>query len=139
MEVLIDSDVLLDYILVRDEFYADAVKIMDLLLAGRFNGFVSVLALTNMFYTLRKDFDTNERKNLLIGLNKTLTFCSVTAEMVINALKNTKFTDFEDCVQTECAKSINADIIITRNLKHYKHSPIRIYSPDEFIKLFSVT
>lgn len=38
---------------------------------------------------------------------------------VKKALLREDFVDFEDCLQDECAKEINADYIITRNVQDF--------------------
>ena len=42
--------------------------------------------------------------------------------------------DFEDAIQITAAQSINTmDCIITRDLKDFKFSEIKVYTPDEFL------
>jgi len=43
------------------------------------------------------------------------------------------FKDFEDAVQYAAAKQVNADFIITRNIKDFRKSDIPIASPDSFL------
>jgi len=42
------------------------------------------------------------------------------------------FMDFEDCLQYLCAKSVNADFIVTRNPKDFVNSTIPAILPDDF-------
>jgi len=42
-------------------------------------------------------------------------------ELIVNALANNDFADVEDCLQAECAEAVNADYIVTRNIKDYSH------------------
>ncbi len=39
---------------------------------------------------------------------------------LLSGLQNDGFTDFEDCLQMECAKSYGAEYIVTRNIDDYK-------------------
>jgi predicted nucleic acid-binding protein len=57
--------------------------------------------------------------------------------MLINALKETKFKDFEDCIQAECAKTVNADFIVTRNAKDFIYSETKAITPKEFLLNFN--
>ena len=43
------------------------------------------------------------------------------------------FSDPEDAMQVACAMKHQARYIITRNLQHYKKSPIPPLSPKEFV------
>jgi len=44
--------------------------------------------------------------------------------------------DFEDGVQYFCAKSINADLIISNNKKDFKMSDIDVLTPEEFCLIY---
>jgi hypothetical protein len=41
----------------------------------------------------------------------------------------------ENCLQTECAKSVNADYAITRNIKDFSVSSIPAIWPEDFLKI----
>lgn len=42
------------------------------------------------------------------------------AEKIISAVENEEFSDFEDCLQEECAVEAMADYIVTRNPDDYE-------------------
>ena len=44
------------------------------------------------------------------------------------------FSDFEDCLQDECAKQVFADYIITRNTDDFLTSEIPAISPADFLE-----
>ncbi len=46
------------------------------------------------------------------------------------------FSDFEDCLQMECARAFKADYIITRNLEDYKFSEVSCLTPNDFCEMF---
>ena len=48
-----------------------------------------------------------------------------------NALQREDFSDFEDCLQDECAKQIHADYIVTRNTSDFSTSDIPAIIPDD--------
>lgn len=54
---------------------------------------------------------------------------------IIQALKDDHFSDFEDCLQTQCALNIRADYIVTRNVKDFAASEIPAVTPEDFFKL----
>jgi len=47
-----------------------------------------------------------------------------------------KFSDFEDALQYNCAVQMDCNILITRNGKDFKESIIPVLTPDEY--LFSI-
>jgi predicted nucleic acid-binding protein len=49
------------------------------------------------------------------------------------ALNDLNFNDFEDGIQYYTALESQANLIITRNLKDFKHSNIPVMSPKEFL------
>ena len=49
--------------------------------------------------------------------------------------ENEDFSDFEDCLQMECAKSYGAEYIVTRNVSDYSVSDIKAIPPSEYLKL----
>lgn len=44
-----------------------------------------------------------------------------------------QFKDFEDCLQDECARMVNADYLVTCNLKDFKAAKTKVYNPDEIV------
>jgi hypothetical protein len=42
---------------------------------------------------------------------------------------------FEDALQTQCAKKIKVDYIITRNVKDFKDKAVNVVTPEKFLKL----
>ena len=55
-------------------------------------------------------------------------------ELALEAVR-AGFADFEDSLQSVCAKQFDADFIVTRNVKDYRLSPIKAVSPSDFGKL----
>lgn len=47
---------------------------------------------------------------------------------------NEDFSDFEDCLQMECARDYGAKYIVTRNIADYEKSEIKAISPSDFLK-----
>ena len=45
-----------------------------------------------------------------------------------------KNSDFEDCVTVECALIYGLDYIVSRNIKHFKKSPVQVLTPPEFLQ-----
>ena len=53
-------------------------------------------------------------------------------EKVCDAIDNAKFSNFEDCLQDECAQEVLADYIVTRNVEDYQYSKVKAVTPQEF-------
>jgi predicted nucleic acid-binding protein len=135
MVLLIDSDVLIDYIAKRNPFFDNSYKIIELQREGLINGYISTQSILNIFFILRKTKSSADRREILRGLCDMFTLCVISIDMIIDSLEDNTFTDFEDCVQMRCAISVNADFIITRNTKDFTNSRIKAVTPAEFLEL----
>lgn len=56
---------------------------------------------------------------------------------ILNALADETFSDFEDCLQKECAAAFQADYIVARNCADFKSSGTPCIEPAEFCKMLS--
>ena len=91
--------------------------------------------LSNMFFILRKDYDAKERREVLLNLCKIFDVEGIDKAKLILGLQNENFSDFEDCLQMECAKAYEADYIVTRNVSDYATSEIKAILPKDYIEL----
>ena len=67
-KILIDTNVLLDYLLMREPFYKDAEKIVYDCVEGKVKGCIAAHSVTNMFFILRKNYNSRERREILSSL-----------------------------------------------------------------------
>ena len=63
-----------------------------------------------------------------------LSVAGTTHDEVVNAIDAADFKDFEDCIQTKCAKTAQADYIITRNPDDFKLSEVAVLTPKVLIE-----
>lgn len=123
------------YILKREPFYADAQKVMQLCSTETVDGYIALHTITTIWYLLRKLPDA-VRRNALTAICNLLQVTGTTHEEVLHAIQMTTFKDFEDCIQSKCAKSANADYIITRNVSDFLKSEIPVLTPQAFFSMF---
>jgi hypothetical protein len=102
----------------------------------RCTGYVAAHSITNIFYILRRQFSFAERKKMLLGLCDFIEIAGIEKKQLIDALNNEVFDDLEDCLQSECAKLVNAEYIITRNTDDFAGSSIPALLPEDFLKKF---
>ena len=132
--VLIDANVLLDFLTDRDPFSKTAREIMQRSQEKTVRAFLAAHSITNIFYILRKIYSSSERKQRLLDLCRIISVVEIGYDIICNALENTEYDDIEDCLQAECARQVNADYIITRNTKDYFHSAIPAILPEDLLK-----
>jgi predicted nucleic acid-binding protein len=132
--VLIDTDVILDFFFDRKPFSEHAAKIFSLCELKIINGFVTPVIYSNVYYLLRR---TARHEKVIEKLNILLTITDVLIidkEVLTRAL-NSKFKDFEDAIQNYAAeKAKSIDAILTRNIKDFRNSEIGIITPEEYLK-----
>ena len=84
---------------------------------------------------MRKAFSVEERRNFLQSLCELFAVEGIDKAKILEALADDSFSDFEDCLQMQCAMAFRADYIVTRNCDDFKGSRIPCIEPDEFCKL----
>jgi predicted nucleic acid-binding protein len=131
---LIDTNVLIDALALRVPFEENAKKILKKCYSKDIAGFVTTHSIANIFYILRKIYSVEERKSLLLNLCKLLKVVEINQNSVFNSLTDKSFNDIEDFLQSECAKIIKADYIITRNISDFSNSIIPAILPEDFLK-----
>lgn len=132
--VLIDTNVLLDYLLTREPFYEDAARIVMACTDGKIKGCIAVHSISNMFFIMRKDYTAEERKEILINLCSIFDIEGIDKVKLLAGLQNDDFSDFEDCLQMECAKAYKARYIVTRNIADYKTSEVNAILPKDYCR-----
>ena len=71
---------------------------------------------------------------MLIELCGFVEIAGIQKKQVIDALINEDFNDLEDRLQVECARMVNADCIVTRNITDFSTSPIPAVLPEDLLK-----
>lgn len=134
MILLIDTNVILDHLISRQPFMDIARDVLRLCLERKCSGYITAHTLTNIFYIIRRHFPASRRKELLIGLCEFIEVVGIKKKQIIDALVNENFDDFEDGLQIKCARSINADYIVTRNIADFSASPIPAILPEDLLQ-----
>lgn len=137
MKILIDTNVLLDFIIGREPFYENADKVLMLCVNKKAQGYLAAHSITNLYYIMRKYFHNNECREIIKNLLDFLDIIEIDKNKILESLNDNTFKDFEDRLQVECAKSLNIDYLITRDLKDYANSEIECVAPDDFLKRLS--
>ena len=132
--ILIDTDVILDFFFDRLPFSESATQIFSLCESKRINGFVTPVICSNSYYLLRQ---TAQHNKVIEKLRQLITFMDILVmdkDVVLQALSS-GFKDFEDALQNFAAiKSGKIDVIVTRNVKDYIKSTIGVMTPENYLK-----
>ena len=129
LRILVDTNILLDYLLCRSPYDQAAKQIVVACKQRRVSGCIAAHSISNMFFILRKEFSVHERRTLLWSICELFEVEGIDKEKILNALSDEPFSDFEDCLQKECAVAFQADYIVTRNCDDFKSSRIPCIEP----------
>lgn len=133
--VLLDSDVILDFFLDREPHSQYSSYILSQIELKKLNGYLTAVIISNVYYLLRQ-VSTHDR--VMKKLNQLMTLADVLAidKQIILKAMNSKFKDFEDALQNYACESYGKiDLILTRNTKDYKKSQISVMTPEQFYKM----
>ena len=134
MVVLIDTNVILNYITDREDRFRDSSKaVMDLCSQGKADGYIAFHSLSIIWYSLR--IPDEGKRMWLKDICKLLTVAGASHAQVLETIENVQFKDFEDCLQDECAKEISADFIVTRNIEDFRSSKVKAITPQDLLVL----
>lgn len=137
--IFIDTDVVLDFLTGRQPFARNAAIIFTLNIEQKIDTFISPLTFSNCYYVMRKVAKHEKVIDKLSGLLDITDIARMNKQTVELALKS-DFKDFEDALQNYSAMdNDNIDIIVTRNLKDYKHSELAVMSPETFLKFLTAS
>ena len=134
MELLIDSNVVLDVILNREPFFDASEKVLRLGIRPDITTYVSAASVTDIYYiAYRTLHDHAAVRNLIGRLLSIMKIADVNSEHIKIAY-DLNWRDFEDSVQYSIAKSNGMDGIVTRNMKGFRESDVKIFTPEEILE-----
>lgn len=133
MKLLIDTNIILDFLQKREPYYEDASAIFQLSVDNEVIECVTASSITDIYYLVNKEFkDVKKTKERIQDLLELITILDVTNKDIQDAIRS-EWKDFEDSLQYVVALHNSVDAIITRNTKDFSESSIPIYSPKEFL------
>ncbi len=138
MKILLDTNVFIDMFQKRQPFMEFAANIISSCVQKTNIGYVSAHSLSDLFYILRKDFSSAERKECVRFI---CTYFEVISEHKTDFLavaNNERVLDMEDGLQMQCAAAYNLDYIVTRNVKDFVNSGVPAITPAELLALSPV-
>lgn len=132
--IFIASDIFIDVLLKREQFYKAGQRLLNI---GQKEEnpkiCTSALIIANILCITDKALGKNEAKENVQKLLKLVTVFPVNADCITLAMSS-NFTDLDEGMQHFIAMQNQCDLIITRNLKHYKNSLLPVMSADEYLR-----
>ena len=128
MKILLDTNILIDYLTIREPLFDEADQIVQLCTDEKLEGYVAAHAITDLFYILRKSGAETRRKRLK-WVCTVFTVIGIDKDKLMKVFDNEDFNDIEDCLQEICAEEYHLDYIVTRNVKDFKGGSVPAVPP----------
>ncbi|MDR2525283.1 MAG: PIN domain-containing protein [Oscillospiraceae bacterium] len=134
MKLLIDTNVILDALMVREPWAASAQAVLLAIAEEKADGCITASSFTGLYYLIHKHLRDNEQtKQVLLGLLSSINVLDVTGADCEKAFE-LPMSDYEDALLAYCAKRHKVNLIVTRNPKHFEGSPVKVIEPDALLK-----
>jgi predicted nucleic acid-binding protein len=137
MIVLIDTNILLDVLQKRPPYYDYSSRVWSLVEQKAVVGYVSIISFNNIFYILRKQVGAIQALEG-VKVTRAIFTCVPFDEQALDRAIVAPTRDFEDAIQAAASARVNADLIVTRNVKDFVGLGVHAVSPDEFLALFRI-
>ncbi len=137
MRIFLDTNILIDFLAKRSEFFIPAWGVVSRSRQGDII-LVSALSFATASYILENHHKMSQEaiKTLFDNFKDKCSITPVDSVTVQESVASC-FIDFEDAMQYYSALRENADLIITRNKSDFEASTIPIYEPQEFLDLLT--
>lgn len=135
MNILLDTNVILDYLTKINVNYINMEKIVNSCVNKQNQGFITSHSITDFYYITRKYMPDNDRKEWTKFIVNTFTILTEDKETFLKCLNAEYLDDLEDQLQMECSAAADLDYIITRNLKDFQNSKVPAVSSEEFLEM----
>ena len=136
MKVLIDTNILLDVILLREPHLELSKRVLQCC-QSLVDGYIADHTFSNMFYILHdtEDFSIEDCRNTFNKLLYVFDVATLDKSDVIAAVNNEAFNDLEDSMQHQSSVAARLDCIVTRNTSDFEKSTVPALTPEDFLAL----
>ena len=129
--VFLDTNVLLDVTMGREEFLSDSARVWSDCEKGKVLGFISAISLNNIHYIMRKRLPQASALDCIRFIMNLFTVVPLDASVLRMAV-DFPHRDFEDAIQLFSALQARADCIVTRDQSHFPTDYLPILTPAEY-------
>lgn len=135
--VFLDTNVLIDFLAHRGEFYEPAALIVSLGIQDRIKLQVSALSFATADFILSQHHKWPSSR-IVHEFDSFIKICRITTvdEETIKKSILAPFEDFEDGMQYYSASAFSSDIIVTRNPDDFSKSRIPVMEPNYFLDIW---
>jgi predicted nucleic acid-binding protein len=130
--ILLDTDVLIDVALNRQPHANTSGQLLSWLELHAPRGFVAWHSLSNFYYLVRPARGGASVRSFLVDLTRFVSVAPADTDALRYAA-TLQLGDFEDAMQVAAARACGAEVIATRNVAHFRSSPIPARTPSKLL------
>jgi predicted nucleic acid-binding protein len=130
IRALIDTNVILDWLLDRKPWSDAAKPLWDARDAGHAVAYLPASVVTDIFYIIRRQADIATAFRAIDQVFGAVGLFAVD-EALLRQARALPGNDFEDNVQIACAANAQMNLIITRNPIDFRHAPLPVIDPSQ--------
>lgn len=134
MRVLFDTNVVLDVLLARPPHAAAATDLLEFVSRKELDGVIGATTVSTIFYLAAKAAGAKSARRHIASLLSLFDIAAVSRGVLADALE-LDFREYEDAVVHEAARHGGASAIVTRDPTGFEGATLRIYSPEELLRL----
>lgn len=132
MNVLFDTNVVLDALLDREPWVDAAVALFDRVESGDMVGHLGATTVTTVRYIASRNVSAGAAEEMMRDLLRLFEVAPVNRAVLEGAL-GLGFADFEDAVLHEAGRLVGAGAITTRDPAGFLKASLRVYAPDALV------
>lgn len=132
MNVLFDTNVVLDALLDREPWADAAVALFDRVESGDVVGHLGATTVTTVHYIASRNVGAGAAEEMMRDLLRLFEVAPVNRAVLEGAL-GLGFADFEDAVLHEAGRLVGAGAITTRDPAGFLKASLRVYAPDALV------
>lgn len=132
MNVLFDTNVVLDALLDREPWVEAAVNLFNRVESDDLTGFLGATTVTTIHYIASRNVGTGAAEAMMRDLLQLFEVAPVNRTVFEQALE-LDFGDFEDAVLHEAGRLAGARSVVTRDTPGFSTSSLRVYDPETLV------
>lgn len=134
-KVLIDTNIFVDFLFHRPDFYELSNKVIGLCEENQVKGYVTTSILMDLHYIVQNKVHSKDDADMVIEeIMKIFEVIDVDKSDILQTVrKHSK--DFKDAVIEECSIRNKIDYIVTRNIKDFRNDAIKTIEPKKMVNL----
>ena len=137
LKVLFDLNIILDVLQKREAFYDFSARSLARAETGDIQGWLAAHSISTLFYLIAKDKNPEQARVAVTSMLQFLKVAPIDQGIIEQAL-NLPYRDFEDAVQMSAGVFINADYLLTRNVKDYQPALLTVIQPAELLAVLEM-